>query len=293
MNEKQLQQAEDYSRTFLENIGVEYPYNRPLSQWAASDATKILSLSDPHCPCHSSKVMREVQAKHKDAGLVIVPGDVGDYYSKSRFKKKRHVNFRDEVKAIFYYLEWLATHWPVVKVMLGNHDSRPQKAFADILGMGNTDLLFLTELNLVQRVASYFDNVEVVGTQLTTEISLTHIYQVGDIVFTHGERSHAQKEKTLDVVSQYLHKWKTALRLKPYKVIAQGHNHQSMKTPEGDEFWFMLPTAADPYGYAFEYIFDTRMMGRPPAVGYSVFRQEQGETNFNDSDNIVLEWKLG
>jgi hypothetical protein len=56
------------------------------------------------------------------------------------------------------------------------------------------------------------------------------------------------------------------------------------------EWWFMLPTASDPYSLGFEYAFSSRMIGDPPAVGYTVFYQDNGETDFNASDNVVLRW---
>ena len=281
----------EQEKAFLTNFNIPFPYNRPPSDWISSDPEKILVLSDLHEPYGSEMVLEEAKARHKDAGTLVIPGDLGDYYSKSRFRKQRHVSFKDEVRAIFFRLEWLATNWPTVKVMLGSHDNRPEKAIMSVLG-DTTDLLVMTEQNLLKHLASYFDNIEVVDLQIPDKgIGLTHIYQFGDIVFTHGEISRVQKTATLDKVSKYLHDWSAFLGLKPFKVIAQAHNHQDLKTSEGGEFWFMLPTASDPYSLGFEYILSAKMWGKPPKVGYSIFRQSKGETDYNQSHNVVLRYE--
>ena len=274
---------------FLKNFSIPVPYSRPMSDWNQdADPSKILVLSDLHEPYGNTQVFAEVEHRHKDAQTLIIPGDLGDYYSKSRFRKTKHVSFKDEVRAVFYRLEWMATHWKTVKVQLGNHDNRPEKQIAALFD-GNTDILIMTEQNLLKHLASYFDNIEVVGQQLDgTGISLTHIYQHGDIIFTHGEISRARREATLEKVSQYLHYRRDMLNLKPYRVVAQGHNHADMKMNMGSETWLMLPTASNPYSVGFEYIWKADMRGHPPAVGYTALIQDKGETDTNSIHNHVL-----
>jgi predicted phosphodiesterase len=276
---------------FLEHFNIPTPYFRPASDWhSEADPSKILVLSDLHEPYGNVSVFAECQNRHKDAGTLIVPGDLGDYYSKSRFRRTKDVAFKDEVGAVFYRLQWMATHWKSVKVMLGNHDNRPEKQIASLFD-GRTDILILTEQNLLTHLASYFDNVEVVGQQLDgTGINLTHLYQFGDIVFCHGEVSRARREATLEKLSMYLHTRRHMLNLKPYSVIAQGHNHADMRMNMGSESWFMLPTASDPFSTGFEYIWKADMRGHPPAVGYSVFHQDRGQTDYNSSHNYVLNY---
>ena len=276
---------------FLKNFNIPTPYQRPMSDWDSdADPTKILVLSDIHEPYGNVSVFAEVQNKHKDAQTLIVPGDLGDYYSKSRFKKTKDVSFKDEVRAVFYRLQWMATNWRNVRIMLGNHDNRPEKQIAALFD-GRTDILVLTEANLLAHLASYFDNIQVVGTQLDgTGISLTHLYQHGDAIFCHGEISRARREATLEKISMYLHHRREMLNLKPYRVIAQGHNHADLKMHMGSEDWFMLPTASDPFSVGFEYCWRADMRGHPPAVGYSIFHQDNGETDVNQSNNFVLSY---
>ena len=211
---------------------------------------------------------------------------MGDYYSKSRFRKTRSFPFRDEVHAVFKRIEWLATHWPWVYIMIGNHDNRAEKQIIDSCPV---DLLVLTESNLLRHLAAFFDNVTVVGTQLDhTDINLSHIWQYRDTVFCHGEISRAQKTATLSYLSLYLHRWKTYLGLSEYRVIAQAHNHHAMMTQDGDEVHWMLPTACNPMSPGMEYIYGSRMVGTPPSVGYAKFCYSGNELDLNESHNFLI-----
>lgn len=274
---------------FFAFLGIEYPYQRPETQFHPNpDPSKILSISDPHSPFESWAVLKAAHEDAGDAGTLIVPGDVGDYYSKSRFRKTRAITFKEEVQSVFRLVEWLATRFPSVKLMIGNHDNRPEKTISNLFE-GNVDLLIMTEQNLLKYIASYFDNVEIVGTQLDNrDFILTHIYQFGDIVFTHGELSRVQKTATLEYISKYLYRWSEMLELKPYTFIAQAHNHTDLKTTMGRERWYSLPTACDPYSMGMEYIFGSRMVGNPPSVGYTLFYQFHGVTDYNLSNNVLV-----
>ena len=219
---------------------------------------------------------------------MIVPGDLGNYYSKSRFKKPRSGNFRNEVLAVFRRMEWLSEYWPRVKVMQGNHDNRPEKKIQNLLDV-DPELLILTEANLLEHLACYFPNVEIVKHQIThTGIGLTYIWQFGDMVFTHGEISRAQKTATMDYISQWLHKWRHLAGFKPYRFIGQGHNHQAMKVDEDGECWMMFPTCSDPYSFGMEYVWGGKMYRHPPVQGYAVLFHDEGVCSTNECQNIVL-----
>ncbi len=286
MNNREERIEEDEQRWF-EYLNIPYPYTRPPTNHCPSpDVRKILVLSDPHEPYGNGRVYTSVLNDQWDASVVVVPGDLGDFYSKSRFRKERHTSFRDELRAVFLRIEWLATLWPDVRIMLGNHDNRPEKTMADLL-QNRTDMMILTEQGILRRLASYFDNVQIVGHRIEG-IDMTHFYQHGDIIFCHGELSRKSREMVLWRISEYLQHWGSHLGLKPYRVIAQGHNHSSLKMVKGSECWFCLPTASDPYSLGMEYIYRAKLWGEPPAVGYSVFYQMDGVTDFNLSDNVVL-----
>ena len=293
ITKNQLERFYDNQKKLFEFMGLDYPYRRPRTEYPETDPDKILALPDMHEPYGNEVVLKDAKENQRDASMVMVPGDVGDYYSKSRFRKTRHQTFREELRAVFLRLEWLSLNWKDVRVMLGNHDNRPEKRISALFG-DDTELLIMTEQNLLGLLASYFPNIKLVGTQLDgTDTYLTHIYQHGDAIFTHGELSVTQGTGILDRVEKWLDLWAQHLKLKPFRVLFQAHNHQDLNQYRGNRKRILMPTCSDPFGVGLEYIYGSRMIGTPPAVGYTVFYQHNGVTDLNRIQNIIFEVKNG
>lgn len=274
-------------KEFFHFIRVKYPYNRPKSQWSKNTCKeKIVCISDPHEPFGDETIYNEI-LKHKDAYTIIICGDYGDFYSKSKFRKTKYHSFQDELNKIFLRTEYLSTHFKNVIIIKGNHDDRPLKYMLDKID-GEVDLLVFMELDLLKRISNYFDNVKIAGTELSEDIVISHIYQHGDIVFTHAEISREQPSAIMDRISRQLHKWRNYLKIKNYNIIAQGHNHIEGKFSLGSEKYFLLPCAANIYSKGFNYIYDPRLRGHPPLTGYSIFYQDNGETDYNRSYNYII-----
>ena len=289
MKRKFEQEAEE---RFLTNFGIEYPYKNKIKAKLQIEKGKILVLAVLHEPYSNEKILKDC-LQHNDSEEVILAGDIGDFYSKSRFRKTKYVSFRDEVRSIFYRLEWLSINFQSIKIMLGNHDNRPEKKLAEALG-DDVDLLALTENNLLKRLASYFDNIQIVGTTLITSdssynVDMTHIFQYGDCIFTHAEKSMTQESALMGGISLYLSKWKKELKLKDYKVIAQAHNHTALKQCKGSECWFMIPTCSEKKSIGFDYVYNTRMIGNPPQSGYMLMYQKNGVTDINRTNYFIYE----
>lgn len=289
MTERQRKRWEEDARELFTFMGLDWPYRRPKAAWQKANPNKILALPDPHEPCINETVMLHVWQNERDANTVVVTGDLGDYYSRSRFGKDEHMEFSKELRSVFFRLEWLATNWRDVRVMIGNHDDRPEKHTARLTGE-DTATLIMTERNMLDRLAGFFDNVKVVGHQVPgTKVNVTHIYQHGDILFTHGEVSLKQDSGILTRIDDYARAWERHLDLKPWRVLAQSHNHrENRKHSSRDKLWMLLPTCSDPYGVAFKYIYKPRMVGSPPDIGYSVFYQERGVSDLNECRSTVF-----
>lgn len=288
MNAKTQAHFEEQEKKLFEFMGLKYPYIFPKSiQKQKTDPEKILCISDPHEPYSNEHVFIEAWKNESDAETVIMPGDLGDYYSKSRFRKSQAGNFAEELRAVFCRMEWLSIRFKNILIMVGNHDDRPQKKIQDLFSV-DPSLLILTEMNLLQRFAINFPNVKIVGHQVSNTKVLTHIYQHGDMIFTHGEISALLESTIMQKLSQYLFEWKGVLGLKPYRIICQGHNHRALDLPRGTEHWYMLPTASDPYSLGLDYALSSRMQGKPPQLGYSVFFQKNGVTETNRSHHFLL-----
>lgn len=291
MNKKLQKRFEEQSNAFLEYLGVELPYESPLPKWEKkTDSNKILVFSDPHEPYTIDDLFQTAYLQNKDAETCVIAGDLGDYYSKSRFRKKHSVNLRDEMRAIFYRMQWLSIRFKNVKIMKGNHDDRPEKKIADLFCGGDIDLRILTESDVLTRLASYFENIEIVGTTIHNhhhEVTLSHIYQLGDIVFTHGELSRKQDSAVMEYISNYLHRWSKKLGLKTYSVIVQAHNHRGSKTIKGEELWLLNPCSMEDVSIGGEYIYQPKMIGDPPVRGWAVLYQEDGITDWNKTNIFI------
>ena len=292
---KKEQRLKEKDELILNFIGLEYPYNRPKSQWEKNrDTSKILAYPDPHTPYVSKDVKKEM-LKHKDAETLVCTGDLADYYSKSRFPKSRHQAFKDEVRALFFELEWLSTNWENVRVMMGNHDDRPEKLMNNLLN-GHAELHLMLEPNLLMWLASFFDNVEIVGCQVNllginemVKKVVSHVYQHGDIIFTHAERSNAKRETLMENISKWVRSWSKLLGLKHYEFIVQSHNHNDFRgSGWGGEKWFLVPAAAEQLSVGMEYALKPQMMGSAPCRGFAIFHQEDGKTDYNRSGNILV-----
>lgn len=273
-------------KNFFETVGLPYPYERPLPSLAEEiDDTKILVFADIHEPFALDKEIRDTVMKHKDARRCVVVGDIGDFYSKSRFRKNYKGDFYQEIREIFFRMEFFSTHFTEVNILIGNHDNRPQKRIRELLSP-EIDLIILSENDLIKKLSSYFPNVNIVGHKVIGEeiIEVTHLWQLGDIVFTHGELSRKQSTAILERISDFLKKWKKELGLKDYRAIIQGHNHRALKTVIGDELQMIVPCSMETRSKGGEYIYSPRMIGDPPAQGYAIIYQEKGRTDFNRSN---------
>jgi hypothetical protein len=279
----------EQEKAFLEAFSIPFPYIPPSPRLAETiDPRKILVLADPHEPFSAQYVYDDALRFHHDASMVVIPGDLGDFYSKSRFRKPKPGNFRNEVESIFHRMEWLSQNWPMVKIMLGNHDNRPEKKIQDLLSV-DPELLILTEARLLDHMAAYFPNIEVVKHRVVnTSIGLNYLWQFGDILFFHAEKSNVQSTATLEWVSNWSHRWKDLAHLEPYRLIVQAHNHQSTKKDIDGETWMQVPTVSDPFSLGMEYIWDGRLYKNPPVIGYTVLHHDNGVCSTNECFNIVL-----
>ena len=210
------------------------------------------------------------------------------FYSKTHFRKTGHEDFSYELKKLFDYFEWLSTHWKRVTVLLGNHDNRAEKKISDEL---DSDMLWMVEMNLIEYVSSFFDNIEVVGESVKDEngsFSLKFLWQYGDILFTHIERSQKQSSSLLSNIEDSLYKWASTFGLNGFRWIVQGHNHRFDLSYNGAHFLALVPMAANLTGTGLQYVLQPSMRGVPPVTGYFVFFQKDGITDFNQSRVYLL-----
>jgi predicted phosphodiesterase len=290
MSSKLAKHHQDKDARFLEFIGRTADYKAPKKQHAKkTDDSKLIVVSDPHEPYSRKSIWDEILRDHKDASHIHINGDIADFYSKSRFKKTEHEQFGNELRSVFDRLEWLSTHWKKVTLIRGNHDNRTEKAIAGLL---DSDMLFLTEMDLLSYMCAWFDNIEVVGERINVEwknIEISFVWQFQDIIFTHIERSQAQSSALLGTIGQQLHKWSRIFNLKPYRVIIQAHNHRATFDTNGAEYLYLCPMVANVATTGLRYALSPNLNGAPPINGYIIIHHKDGLTDINRTRMRIIE----
>src|SRR5262249_1715731 len=91
---------------------------------------RALVINDLHVPYHDAKAISaavKFAKKHHDVNAVVINGDLGDFYTLSRFlKDPRKRDLVGELRAQREALEWIASEFPRKRRILkkGNHDER-------------------------------------------------------------------------------------------------------------------------------------------------------------------------
>jgi len=93
-----------------------------------SGALKVLILSDIHIPYHDEIAVAAAIAhgKKKKPDVIILNGDIGDFYGVSRHDKDPRRSLADELDAIRQFLFYLRKQFPNARILykIGNHEAR-------------------------------------------------------------------------------------------------------------------------------------------------------------------------
>lgn len=122
-------------------------------------ALKVLILSDVHIPYHDEVAVAAALAhgKKKKPDVIILNGDIGDFYGVSRHDKDPRRSLADELDAIRQFLFHLRKQFPNTRILykIGNHEARMEmflvKNAPVLLGVSDFELpvlLKFDELNI-------------------------------------------------------------------------------------------------------------------------------------------------
>lgn len=227
---------------------------------------KMLAIADLHFPFHNHKCLDKTIEKHHDAGLLFIAGDIFDMFDMSPFRKTMYMPFKEEFSKAYKNLQDLCMQFPKVKIMLTNHDRRPYKRLYDSVA---PNLLGFCYTNLIEDLISLIPNVEIVS-QKALGREIGYIAQENNIVFTHIEKSNVDIGKTVQEIYKTIKlKWEESYNLKSYNIVMQAHNHSAAQVWMNNTLLVQLPCLIDISKQAFDYIFDGRAKGNPPALGYA------------------------
>ena len=234
---------------------------------------KMLILADLHFPFHNEKLLRETIVKNKDADLLFIAGDIFDMFDMSPYRKTMYLPFKEEFGRAMRRLQELCTHFPKVKIMLTNHDKRPYKRLYDSV---LPNLLEFCHKDLLEELIGLTPNLEIIG-QNALGREIGYLAQEKNIVFTHIEKSNTDIAKTVQEIYKTIKlKWEEAYKLKPYDIVMQAHNHSAGQVWMNNTLLAQIPCLIDISQPAFDYVFDGKAKGNPPALGYATIQLIDG-----------------
>lgn len=222
--------------------------------------------ADLHAPCHHEVLVKQMLKDKESCRDAYIVGDLFDFYSQSRWVKSKHVTFEEEFRVGYGLLKGFVQRFEHVYLWTSNHDSRFKRHLYENVP---TDLLAFINTDIVEDlILSTLPNVTVVRHRVAESRDISYLAQIDNVVFCHVEVSGADITKPVQEIMKRLPKWHDLYNLKPYDVVIQAHNHQSGFAKWGKYFLYQIPCLIDINAYAFDYVFDAKMAGNPPALGY-------------------------
>lgn len=275
-------------------LGIAQPPRILTNLSPAQDQRRIVVVNDLHDPFKDEAAFAEMLRREKGkADLCILAGDGADMWSWSRWPKGTYrCSPKDELLAHKKTLNALAETFPEVIILAGNHVDRAVKY---LQGKGLPPEM-MDYLNYVAPAAispyaillEDLPNVTMAPTLTSGDAHYNFLYQVGDLVIGHPEVFSIIPNRAVSTFIHWLQSFALPMGLvDPFKVVGIGHTHQAGKTfcdfgVVGMEMGCMqvLP----------DYSADPKLRGskRPPVIGYSVFIQNDGVTDVEESNFIPL-----
>ena len=192
---------------------------------------KIVVAGDFHVPFnHKVALQTLIEEESGDTDLLIISGDLGDFWATSRFpKSKRLVSPVEELAETQAVLSLLASKFKRIKLLGGNHDDRPQKYLANLLPPEILDYIALTGpmvFKPLEFMSAGLLNVEVVPSVPSEGADFGFFYQYGDLLCTHAEKFSTVPGKTATDVLKWVKAFAEPQQLvNGIRCVVQAHSH--------------------------------------------------------------------
>lgn len=248
---------------------------------------KIVSSGDFHVPFqHNELIDRLIREEAADTDILVIPGDFFDGFNFSRFDKpKRETHPAAEFQKGQEIMHRLAASFRRIKVIPGNHDARVFKAMmktpdgAEFIELFTSmDASIITPLN---RVCSFYDNVEMVPPAKVEYAEFAFLYEIGDLVLGHAEVFSQVPGQAANRFANWLHNFAHGTNVTGTKirVVGEAHTHQ-FSCCRGNQSWNIeLGSMVRLQGYMGSAKIQSP---RPPSRGYCIFVQYDGITNMEE-----------
>lgn len=280
---------EEAWRLWQSIIGQTVDHYEPPPERKRAGTEKIVVASDFHVPFHHGESVSELFRRESDADVCIVGGDLMDFYSVSRFMKYEKVDVLDELAATSLMIEQLASTFPKVVIIEGNHDRpRFEKALRSNLEHA-PDVLHVIEwlvsfhatpsyqgpiLSPIAAMASRYPNVRIAQSSVGNH-RVGWFTQYGDALIAHTEKYSKVPGAVLRQVDEYFSDFEKVYGLSDWRVVFQAHTHAMGWFPwRADRLLVELGCLCKTHGYQLT----PSAMGRPQRNGYATLVQENGKT---------------
>lgn len=248
---------------------------------------KILVIPDVHAPFHEPQMLAEVIRAEADADRVVCIWDISDAYALSRFVKYEWMPFRTEWAEVTLVMEALASAFPKVEIIVGNHDSRLEKQLRTHLTQDMVDAIaFMTGGTLcpLTALAKRYPNVTIAKHETPSGHIIDWFTTVGDAWFGHPEKFSKMPGSALRTVEDWILDNEVPMGLDRYRLIVLGHTHQLGMFPwRSHQLLVECGCLCKTQGY----MTSPRIGGRPQKRGYITLTQTNGVTDLN---SVKMRW---
>lgn len=250
---------------------------------------KILVIADTHIPFHNIEALQKVVDLHRDSDRLVIAGDFLDCYSVSKFTKEKYIPLREELVQATSVLNWLASIFPQIDILGGNHTDRPRKYFEQRI---NPDLMFLVQYDLMSLISKDLPNVNIVNDLYSFPLGngqadIAHFIKIGrDLVIGHFEMSSKIFSKAANDAYNWLKNWEHYFKMGEINLFIQGHTHRLSK--------LCLKHGIPIIGEAGSMCKVQDYMVRPDGkynthlIGYWIVYQNSGKTDLNESNPYLI-----
>jgi predicted phosphodiesterase len=241
---------------------------------------RIVVAGDFHAPFQENEDVASMIHRERGADLLVLNGDLQDFYSISSFIKYEKVSIESELAAVDALLGQLSRAFPDVLIVAGNHDhQRFEKQLRNRLSIELVHVVeFLTggNLSVIRLIAKRYPNVRFAENHVGRH-QLGWFHQEGDLLCTHAEQFSSVEGATLRRLATRMERMTPVFGLQPWRVCVQAHTHQFGQLKVGDKMMLEGGCMASVPGYVL-----TASSGMSVQTnGYWTLTQDRGRTDWN------------
>jgi predicted phosphodiesterase len=262
-------------------------YIVPSRRSKATTKRKILVLPDIHAPFHAKELLARTIEENPDVDEVFCIGDVCDSYALSRFTKYDWMPWRDEWAQVTLVMQAIASAFPKVTIVVGNHDARLEKQLRTHLSQDMVEAIqYMTGGTLcpLTALARRYPNVTIARHITPSGHAVDWCTTVGDAWLGHPEKFSRTPGAALRGVEEWLADNELQMGFDRYRLIVLGHTHQLSVFPwRAQQLLVECGCLCATQGY----MTSPRIGGRPQRRGYITFTQVNGKTDLN---SVRMRW---